>query len=345
LLDGHRNDFRTCFNRRVIAVIGGAGTIGRNVAGWLADWGAKPLRRDFRLEGDEHVDARDAESLVRALEGATVCVNCADYRLNLDVMRGCLAARAHYVDLGGLFHVTKQQLELDGEFRDAGLTALLGMGSAPGKTNLLASAAARRLGAPPQSMEIWAATRDPAAAGHPFPAPYSVQTLRDELRMRPVIVSDGELTEVEPLSGEAEREFPEPVGRAQGIYTLHSELATLPASYPSLREASFRLCLSPGLLEKLLALEEGELPEPYVQSPESVAVHQVDLRANGSQVVGTAVTRGGSAKSTSEPAARAALEIAESRLAAPGVRPPELAVEEPEEFLGLLDTEVRWQGP
>ena len=326
----------------MIAVIGAAGTIGRNVAGWLAEWGAEPLLRDFRLEGDEHVDARDPASLGRALEGAAVCVNCADYRLNLDVMRACLGSGVHYVDLGGLYHVTRRQLELDGEFRSAGLTAILGLGSAPGKTNLLASAGVRRLGEAPLALEIWAATRDPAAAGHPFPAPYSVQTLRDELQLRPVVVLDGEAREVEPLSGSAEREFPEPVGRATGIYTLHSELATLPAAFPSLREASFRLCLSPGLLEKLLALEEGELPEPYVQSPESVAVHQVVLAGEGSQVVGTAVTRGGSAKSTSEPAARAAFELAEGRLEAPGVRPPEAAVGEPEAFLALLDTEVGW---
>jgi saccharopine dehydrogenase-like NADP-dependent oxidoreductase len=332
-----------CFNRRVIAVVGAAGTIGRNVAGFLEEWGADVARRDFRLEGREHVDARDRESLARALGGADVVVNCADYRLNLDVMGGALAADSHYVDLGGLFHMTKRQLELGDSFRTAGLTAILGLGSAPGKTNLLASAAVRRLGAEPVSMEIWAATRDPAAAGHPFPAPYSVQTLRDELQMRPVIVAEGELTEVEPLSGEAERKFPEPVGRASGIYTLHSELATLPTSYPSLREASFRLCLSPGLLEKLLALEDGELPEPYVQSAESVAVHEVELAANESRVVGTTVTRGGSAKSTSEPAARAALEIAEGRLSAPGVKPPELAIEEPEVFLRQLATEVRWR--
>jgi saccharopine dehydrogenase-like NADP-dependent oxidoreductase len=262
--------------------------------------------------------------------------------LNLAVMRGALGAGAHYVDLGGLFHVTREQLELDDEFRSAGLTAVLGLGSAPGKTNLLAAAAARRLGGDPLSMEIWAATRDPAAANHPFPAPYSVQTLRDELEMRPVVLRSGELEEVEPLSGEAEREFPEPVGRAKGIYTLHSELATLPSSLSSLREGSFRLCLSPGLLEKLLALDEGDLPEPYTQSPESVAVHEVELRAEAERVVGRTVTRGGSAKSTSEPAARAALEIAEGRLAAPGVRAPELAVEDPEAFLGLLDTEVSW---
>ena len=329
----------------MIAVVGAGGTIGRNVAGFLGERGADLALRDFRLERDEHVDARDAASLDRALDGADVVVNAADYRLNLDVMRGALRAGAHYVDLGGLYHVTRQQLELDEAFRAAGLTAILGMGSAPGKTNLLAAAAVERLGAAPISMEIWAATRDPAAANHPFPAPYSVQTLRDELHMRPVVVAGGEVQEVEPLSGEAARDFPEPVGRATGIYTLHSELATLPRRFSSLREASFRLCLSPGLLEKLLALEEGELPEPYVQSAESVAVHEVEVRSNGSRVVGTTVTLGGSAKSTSEPPARAALEIAEGRLAAPGVRPPEDAIADPEAFLGMLDTEVSWAGP
>ena len=329
----------------MISVVGATGTIGRNVTAFLESWGAEVARRDFRLEGAEHVDARDPASLSAALEGADVVVNAADYRLNLDVMRGALGAGAHYVDLGGLFHVTREQLELDEEFRDAGLTAVLGLGSAPGKTNLLAAAAARRLGSEPVSMEIWAATRDPAAAGHPFPAPYSVQTLRDELQMRPVVVRDGVLEEVDPLSGAATRDFPEPVGRAEGIFTLHSELATLPVSLPTLREASFRLCLSPGLLEKLLALEEGELPEPYTQSPESVAVHEVELRGGDARVVGRTVTRGGSARSTSEPAARGAVELAEGRLAKPGVHPPEIAVDDPEAFLALLDTEVSWLGP
>jgi len=324
----------------VITVIGATGTIGRNVTAFLEGWCADVAPRDFRLEGAEHVDARDRASLSAALEGADVVVNGADYRLNLDVMRGALGGGTHYVDLGGLFHVTRQQLELDADFRAAGLSAILGLGSAPGKTNLLAAAAARRLGRDPVSMEIWAATRDPAAAGHPFPAPYSVQTLRDELQMRPVVLRDGELEEVDPVSGAATRDFPEPVGPAEGIFTLHSELATLPVSLPTLREASFRLCLSPGLLEKLLALEDGELPEPYTQSPESVAVHEVELRAGDARVVGRTVTRGGSARSTSEPAARGAVELAEGRLAKPGVHPPEIAVDDPEAFLALLDTEV-----
>jgi Saccharopine dehydrogenase NADP binding domain len=327
----------------VIAVLGAAGTIGRNVTRFLEEWGAPVRRADFRLEGDEFVDATDLASLRRALGDATVCVNCLDYRLNLDVMKGALETGVHYVDLGGLFHVTLQQLPLDERFREAGLTAILGLGSAPGKTNLLARAASARLGRDPESLEIWAVTRDPAAADHPFPAPYSVRTLLDELRMQPMVVSDGAVRPVEPLSGGAEREFPEPVGRASGIYTIHSELATLPKAFPSLRSASFRLCLSPGLLDKLLSLAPGEEPEPYTQSDESVAMHVVEVSAGGRRVEGMTVTRGGSARSTSEPATRAALELHEGRLSAPGVRAPEDAIDDPEAFLALLDTEVRWQ--
>jgi hypothetical protein len=327
----------------MIAVLGAAGTIGRNVTRFLEEWGAPVRRADFRLEGDEHVDAAEPASLRRALSDASVCVNCLDYRLNLDVMEGALDAGAHYVDLGGLFHVTLKQLPLDERFREAGLSAVLGMGSAPGKTNLLARAAGARLGEPPESLEIWAATRDPAAADHPFPAPYSVRTLLDELRMQPMIVEDGEVRPVEPLSGEAEREFPPPVGRTKGIYTIHSEIATLPRAFPSLETGSFRLCLSPGLLDKLLALEPGDEPEPYTQSSESVAVHVVEVSADGRSVEGMTVTRGGSARSTSEPTARAALELHEGRLSARGVRAPEDAIDDPEAFLALLDTEVRWR--
>jgi saccharopine dehydrogenase-like NADP-dependent oxidoreductase len=327
----------------VIVVVGAAGTIGRRISGFLEEWGAPFVRRDFRLEGEEQLDATDPTSLARGLEGSSVVVNAADYRLNLAVMRGALGAGAHYVDLGGLYHVTAQQLELDGEFSERGVGALLGMGSAPGKTNLLTAAAAARLGEEPRTLEIWAAARDPAAAEHPFPAPYSVRTLLDELQMKPVVVEGGEELEMEPLSGEAERELPEPVGRAKGIYTLHSELKTLPRAFPTLEAASFRLCLAPGLLEKLLALEEGEEPQPYEQSEAAVAVHLVDLHGPARRVVGWTLTRGGSARSTSEPAARAAVELHEGRLEFTGVRAPEDAVPDPDGFLELLDTEVYWE--
>ena len=78
----------------------------------------------------------------------------------------------------------RRQLELHDEFERAGLLALLGMGSSPGKTNVMA--VARR---PPSSAPGRADRRDGRRA-RPRPArrrpsyPYALQTLVDELTMR-----------------------------------------------------------------------------------------------------------------------------------------------------------------
>ena len=67
------------------------------------------------------------------LSGVDVLVNSASYRVNLDAMRACLEAGCHYIDLGGLYHLTTRQLELDDDFTTVGKLALLGMGELPAR--------------------------------------------------------------------------------------------------------------------------------------------------------------------------------------------------------------------
>jgi hypothetical protein len=74
-----------------------------------------------------------------------------------------------------------------------------------------------------------------------------------------------------------------------------------------------------------------------------VAVHLVDVRGSTRRVVGWTLTRRGSARSTSEPAARAAVELLDARLHISGVQPPEDAIPDPDAFLALLDREVYWE--
>ena len=88
-------------------------------------------------------DVRDSDGLARLLRGADVVLNATDYPFNLDVMRAALAARIPYADLGGLFHMTRRQYELHGAFAEASLTAVLGIGSTPGITNVLAGSRSR----------------------------------------------------------------------------------------------------------------------------------------------------------------------------------------------------------
>ena len=106
------------------------------------------------------------DDLAARLRHSDVLVNAASYRINLEAMQACLTACCHYLDLGGLYWTTRRQLGLSHEFEQAGLLALLGIGSSPGKTNVMARHGVELLAAGAQidSIEVCAAGRDPVVA-------------------------------------------------------------------------------------------------------------------------------------------------------------------------------------
>jgi lysine 6-dehydrogenase len=61
---------------------------------------------------------------------------------------------------------------------------------------------------------------------------------------------------VQPRSGAESIQFPDPVGKAEAIYTLHSEVAMLPRSFPSLKEASFKVAFAEDFTRKMRFLVE-----------------------------------------------------------------------------------------
>jgi lysine 6-dehydrogenase len=296
------------------------------------------------------VDARDLDALSGALDGIDVLVNTASYRVNLEAMRACLQAGCNYLDLGGLYWMTARQLELREEFDRAGLLALLGIGSSPGKTNLMAQLAVGELGAGPGTIdciEIAAAGRDLAARDDGFRPPYAIQTLLDELTLKPVVLRDGEPVEIEPLAPGGEVDFGEPIGVAQTIYTLHSELATFGRSF-GCKGASFRLSLSPSVLSRLRELV-GASPEhvtaaareAMAPSNATVSVHLVTVTGgDGGRIAVRAVTEphfglGGSIVSTAAPAAASVRLLARGSLSATGAHPPEDVIDAEEMFAEL----------
>jgi lysine 6-dehydrogenase len=336
-----------------VALLGAAGTIAPAITRDLAesdevselllldlDAGRAETVADAHGGGKARARAADARrGLANVLAGFDLLINSASYRVNQDAMRACLEAGCHYVDLGGLYWMTGRQLELHDEFEGAGLLALLGMGSSPGKTNVMAARAVRQLGERPNALRVSAAGRD-LDPPDGLSVPYALQTLLDELTMPPVVVRDGEATELEPLSPGGRVAFPEPIGEAETIHTLHSEIRTFPGSF-GCREVGFRLSLAPALLERLRALAgapdhevaraaRGALPP----SPRTVSAHLVEAAADGRMVRVAAVTHpheawglGGGIVSTASPAAAAVRLIARGRIRATGVLPPEACVE------------------
>jgi lysine 6-dehydrogenase len=175
------------------------------------------------------VDVRDPASLDAALAGADVCVNAVQYTFNLDVMAGCLRAKVPYLDFGGLFHMTRRQLEWNERFRAAGLLAIPGLGQVPGVSNVLAAEAARTMDTV-DAIVIRDGWRDFTQNGPELLFTWSPSTFLDEMVLDAMVWNDGAFQAVPAMSAAEEYEFPSPVGRTRVYRTLHSEPATLPSS-------------------------------------------------------------------------------------------------------------------
>jgi len=224
----------------------------------IADRNGAAARRLARLLGDGicalEVDAADPESLARRIGRATVLVNACHHDFNLRVMDAALSLGAHYCDLGGLFHVTRRQLRRHGEFKRKRLLALCGIGSAPGIVNVMAQAGAASLDRV-HEVHIAVGTRDATRREGPplLDTSYSILTVLDEASQPAALFTGGRLRFVAALSGGEVVDFPPPVGRMYPARTLHSELATLPASFrdKGIREVSFRIDCPGHLLDRL----------------------------------------------------------------------------------------------
>lgn len=239
-----------------IVVLGGAGKMGciavQDLAGdkrvsevVIADYQVSQARVVAETIGSskvsiQAVDIADSAALQGILQGAAACVNATVYYFNLQVMAACLAAGVHYTDMGGLFHTTRRQLELSDRFAAAGVSAVLGMGSAPGVPNIQARYAADRLDTI-ETIRIYDGIKPPPPGDVNFS--YAVPTIVDELTEPPMVFRDGEFLACEPLSEFEDYWFTAPLGLLPMHLSLHSEVATLPITFADkgLKECFFKI--------------------------------------------------------------------------------------------------------
>ncbi len=174
------------------------------------------------------LDINDKDSLVKTLRGSEVAINAVQYYHNVKVMKAALEAKTNYVDFGGLYHVTLEQLKLDQDYKNDGMLAIIGMGAQPGISNIMASYAVSKLDKV-ESIRI----RDGWADKTNYPSlffTWSPNTLFDEFTFKAVHF-DGAIVESGPFLESEEYDFGWEVGKVRIFRSIHSEIATLPASF------------------------------------------------------------------------------------------------------------------
>ncbi len=216
---------------------------------------AKTSRRRIEIQT---VDIHSPDSYLKVLEGSQACVNATIRHTNVPVMEACLKTGTHYTDMGGLFFVTRQQLELHERFAQAGISAVLGMGSAPGIPNIQARYAADRLDSI-EAIKIYDGIKPPAPDDVRFT--YSVPTIVDELTLEPMVYRNGEFKACPPLTEFEDYYFTPPLGILPMHLSLHSEVATLPISFKDkgVKECFFKINywgMAKEVVEKIRVLAE-----------------------------------------------------------------------------------------
>lgn len=172
-------------------------------------------------------DLTATAAAARKLRGADAVLHCAWYEHNLKAMDLSLALKAHYVDLGGLYHATLKQLKRQADFSRAGLVACLGAGSTPGITNMMAARLAQGFDAI-DTVGIYDACHDPSLTDANFLPPFSIRTMLEEYEAPAPVFKNGRV-QMLPAHGDPEiLDFRTPIGRVRAGAVIHSEVATLP---------------------------------------------------------------------------------------------------------------------
>lgn len=165
------------------------------------------------------VDVNNMRELVKLIHGSNAVISAVSYSVNLQTTKAAIEAGVPMCDLGGNNDVVEKQLTLDTAAKEKGITIIPNCGLAPGLINILAMEGAKefeqldsihlRVGGLPQ---------------HPRPPLYyqivfSVEGLINEYVEKATVIQDGELLQIDPMSGLEDIEFKAPFGTLEAFNT------------------------------------------------------------------------------------------------------------------------------
>lgn len=157
------------------------------------------------------VNAMNRDEIVAAAEGCDLVVNGLPPDFNMRVMDACVAVGASYQDMASgnkeqsLVDAVQAQLDRDQEFIDAGLTALMNCGSAPGIANLIAREVVDKFDSV-AIIDILIFEGVWTTAFIPFW--WSPETAFDDMVSQPVVYKDGKHVLVPPFNNPEWVDFP-----------------------------------------------------------------------------------------------------------------------------------------
>ena len=274
-----------------VTVLGGCGAVGSVAVKTLAQSGvfsevvigdanierAKQMAKD--LSGGVTAvacNAQDQPSVMQAVRGSDVVLNCVGpfYTTVKPILAAVMESGINYVDVCDDVDVTLELLDMSEAVTQAGIAALIGMGSSPGMTNVIAKFAATALLDTTDSVDIFH-----THGGEPFEGPGVIEHRFHCMSIPIPMYLDGKLQYVnyfEPDGIALRQTFNFPYIGETPIYPYpHPEQITLPRTLKLLRvtnkgsvlpEAYYNLTgdvCRLGLASKVPVQVKGQTVVPY----------------------------------------------------------------------------------
>lgn len=169
------------------------------------------------------IDLRDVEKTTKLLKDSKcdIVINCSDMYWNVNVLKACIEAKMHCVDLGSWIELTQKQLRMDKNFKEINRTAITGCGSVPGIGNVMLKYASQKF----DSLESVDVGFSWDSNMQKFVTPFSMKSILEELTYAPKFVENGKWVRREPLSISKEKNW-RGIGKQKCFLVQHPELFT-----------------------------------------------------------------------------------------------------------------------
>jgi lysine 6-dehydrogenase len=240
----------------------------------LTERGARPPRFTTLA-----LDARRESDLYKTIRGHDGVLSALPHRLNVAVARAAIAAKAHYVDLGGHFETTQEILRLDRPAQKMGVALTPDCGLAPGLCNSVAAQGISQMDRVEEVKILCGGLPEHEAPPLGYKKVFNLDGLLKSYFGTATQLRNGQVTQVPSFSEKEEIVFPPPIGTLEAFVTAGAT-STAPWTYEGqVRRYSYKTLRYPGHFDKVLALKQlGMLDEkPLAVDGQNVVPQNVFL--------------------------------------------------------------------
>jgi saccharopine dehydrogenase-like NADP-dependent oxidoreductase len=236
-----------------IAIIGGAGDMAQVAARTflsligdcrllLADYDLEKAKKVAASLGSSDVetafvDIYDPEVLREVIRGSDLVANCTGpyYRTGRPVVEACIDEKVDYIDLGDDDESALELLALHEKAEEAGITALICCGVAPGLVNVVVRECAQQLDEVENIDVAWVTGSTPPKQGKEKGGAAVFEHMIHACMGKCGTIRDGKRVDIPSFRIGHVLEFPQPLGAYQLFELGHAEIATLPRFLPTVK--------------------------------------------------------------------------------------------------------------